>query len=72
MNSQEFYSNLESAIDAEAGSINAGATLASIVEWDSLAVVGFIAMADFKYQKKVAPSAINACKTVDDLMALLA
>ncbi|MEI6534075.1 MAG: phosphopantetheine-binding protein [Verrucomicrobiaceae bacterium] len=72
MNTQEFLTNLETAIDAEAGSIAEDATLSSILEWDSLAVVGYIAMADAKYGKKVLPGRIKECKTVNDLMQLIA
>ena len=72
MNAQEFLTNLETAIDAEAGSLQPGAALSDIVEWDSLAVVGFIAMADAKYGKKASPAGIKSCKSVDDLMQLVA
>lgn len=72
MNTQEFLTHLENAIDAEPGSIAPDATLRSIVEWDSLAVVAFIAMVDSTYGKKVSPAVLKDCKTVNDLMQLVA
>ncbi|MBK8091136.1 MAG: acyl carrier protein [Verrucomicrobiaceae bacterium] len=72
MNIAEFITHLESAIDSPVGSISAGQALSDILEWDSLAVVSFIALADAKYGKKVSPAALKDCKTVDDLAALVA
>ena len=45
--------------------------LSEIEEWDSLAVVTFIAMADLKYQKKIQAQDIKNASTVSDLHALV-
>ena len=72
LNIQEFLTNLEIALDADPGSIKAGQPLSSIPAWDSLAVIGFISMADAKYGRRVSPAGIRHCKNVDDLMGLVA
>ena len=46
-------------------------SLSEMEEWDSLAVVTFIAMADLKYQKKVQPNDVKKASTVSDLYALV-
>jgi acyl carrier protein len=71
MNRSDFISKLETAIDAPAGSLAETQLLSEILEWDSLAVVSFMALADSTCGKKVAPAAISACKTVADLINLL-
>ena len=71
MNVEEFITNLEKSINASAGSIKDGQPLTEILEWDSLAVVSFIALADSQYGKNVSPASLKDCKTVSDLAALL-
>jgi acyl carrier protein len=45
--------------------------LSGFGSWDSVAVISFMAMVDDKWGVTLAPKNINACKTVDDLAALL-
>jgi len=45
--------------------------LSEIEEWDSLAVVTFIAMADIKYKKSIHLQDIINAATVSDLYALV-
>jgi acyl carrier protein len=48
-----------------------GEILENLVAWDSLAVIGFIAVVDENYGINVSPSGIKLAKTIDDLFALL-
>ena len=71
MNEKEFLTNLEGLLEADAGALNCAIELASLEQWDSLAFVSFLAMADSKYGIKVAPSELRQCKSVGDLMKLV-
>jgi len=46
--------------------------LATLGNWDSLAVMSFMAMIDDKYGMTLSPKDIYASKTVNDLLDLLA
>ena len=71
MSFTEFLSRLETAIDARPGTLQRGQTLNDIAEWDSVAVLGFIGMVDENFRFQVAAKDIAACRTVEDLAALL-
>ena len=45
--------------------------LSEIEEWDSLAIVSFVAMADLKYQEKIRLQDLKKATTISDLYALL-
>jgi acyl carrier protein len=45
--------------------------LSTLGSWDSMAVISFMAMADDRFGLSLAPTGINSCKTVDDLIALM-
>ena len=45
--------------------------LSEIEEWDSLAIVSFVAMADLKYKKTIQLSDIGKVTTVSDLYELV-
>jgi acyl carrier protein len=44
--------------------------LSSLGDWDSMAVIGFMALVDEACGVTLAPSAIDSCKTVNDLVEL--
>ena len=71
MNEKTFLTNMEELLEADAGTLRLGVELTSLEQWDSLAFVSFLAMADSKYGIKVAPSELRQCKTVGDLMKLV-
>ena len=45
--------------------------LSDLANWDSLAVMSFMGLADARFGVTCAPADINASKTVDDLMRLV-
>ena len=45
--------------------------LSSLGNWDSMAVISLMAMADDRCGVTLAPRKINSCKTVNDLVELL-
>jgi acyl carrier protein len=72
MDEKSFMTNMEEMLEVDAGSLKATVELTSLEQWDSLAFVSFLAMADSKYGVRVAPSELRQCKTVGDLMKLVA
>jgi acyl carrier protein len=71
MNTADLISKLETTLDAAPGSIQENQALGDIPQWDSLAVVAFMALADSDYGKKVTPAAITSCRSVADLIKLV-
>jgi len=63
--------DIEELLEMDSGSLKHDTELASLSQWDSLAVVSFLAMADSNYGVAVAPAQVRQCKSVGDLAALL-
>lgn len=70
MDEKTFVTDMEELLEVDAGSLQPTVELASLEQWDSLAFVSFLAMADSKYGAKVVPAELRACKTIGDLMKL--
>ncbi|MBX4135797.1 acyl carrier protein [Pseudomonas sp. S5F11] len=58
---------IEEAMEVEEGSIALGQAL----EWDSIAVVTFMALVDEHLDKRVSADLLNKCETVDDVVELV-
>jgi len=71
MDEKTFVTDIEELLEVDAGSLTATVDLTSLEQWDSLAFVSFLAMADSNYGAKVAPTELRACKTIGDLMKLV-
>jgi acyl carrier protein len=71
MNKQDFLLNINELLELEPGTIDLDSQLAGIESWDSLTVVGFIALIDEKFELVVPASKIASCHTVSDLMTLV-
>jgi acyl carrier protein len=67
----EFYRCVEEVLDVAPGTLEGGEKLAEIEGWDSMAVLGFLAMADQRYSAIIPPRRIPECRTVDDLADLI-
>ncbi len=67
----EFIRNLEDMLELQPGTLRPNTLLTDIKGWDSMATVGFIALADGTYGKAVVPSAVRSCQAVGDLAALV-
>jgi acyl carrier protein len=70
MDKQSFLTNLEEMLELSAGTLRGGESLSQLAEWDSLAVVSFIAMVDSKYGKSVEANKLAQARTIDDLFVL--
>lgn len=70
MDKKEFYAEIATVLELEPGSIKGNETLEELEGWDSMAVLGFIAMLDSRLGLIVPASSIAASRTVEDLVNL--
>jgi acyl carrier protein len=71
MTKDSFLRKLEEIMELEPGTLKGDEVLAKLEAWDSLKVVEFLAFADEELSLTIAPKAIGACKTIDDLAGVL-
>ena len=62
---------LEEMLELDAGTLQPDTVLSDLEEWDSIALLSFIALLDDEFDKIVKGSVIKEKKTVADLMALM-
>jgi acyl carrier protein len=67
----KFYRELEQILELSEGTVRGNLTLKDIPEWDSLAVVSFVGLADDTYGVILEPKKIENCLIVDDLAQLI-
>jgi acyl carrier protein len=70
MNKQEFLEEIADIIECETSEISFDTVLEDVGEWDSLAVIGFVAMLDEKCDKIIDGELLTEVKTVHDLYSL--
>jgi acyl carrier protein len=68
----EFLRALASELAVPADSLKEGQVLADIANWDSMAAVQFIALADEQLGADISSNQIAKAKTVGELLSLLA
>ena len=71
MQAEAFLREIESTLELPAGSLKGTELLADIPEWDSLAVISFIALVDEKLGLAVEGEALANADSVADLLALV-
>jgi len=71
MTKQEFFKELEEVLEVDAGSITGDELLKDLPEWDSLAVLSFIAMVNEKLDVNLSADRLAKAKNVGDLILLL-
>lgn len=69
MNRKDFLLLLDEVIEAEPGTLTGAESLKDIA-WDSLSVLGFIALMDERFGFEMSPKKLSKCETVNDLVAL--
>ena len=72
MNKTELLSALDDILELDAGTIHGGERLEDLENWDSLAVLSFIALVDEDLDIILDGDALAAAETVSDLVALVA
>lgn len=70
MDEAQFLNRLEEVMELDPGSLKRDTPLADIPAWDSMAILGFIAMTDETFGVSPSPKAIAGCATVADLLAI--
>jgi acyl carrier protein len=71
MDTAGFYRKLDEILDIPTGTVKGGESLGGFDGWDSMAMLGFIALADENYGVAIPAKRIPACRTVDDLAGLI-
>jgi acyl carrier protein len=67
----QFLKLLDELLELDLGTLRGDELLTNLPRWDSLALIGFIALLDENLGVSVPATKINECKTVADLMALV-
>lgn len=71
MTRKDFLLKLDSLLERAPGTTRPDESLETIVAWDSLTLMGFIALVDSQFNKRVAGPRLAACKSVADLLDLV-
>jgi acyl carrier protein len=71
MSKQEFLDQLAELIEEPAGSLTGSEKLETLENWNSIALVGFMAMADEHFNIRISPRQFASCNDVDDLAKLV-
>lgn len=71
LNTTDFYRKLDEVLDLPPGTLKGGEALSGFDGWDSMAMLGFIALVDENYAVTIPAKRIPACRTVDDLAGLI-
>ncbi|MCM2356548.1 MAG: acyl carrier protein [Geobacteraceae bacterium] len=71
MTRKEFIAEIENLVEVEAGTLTGESELGDIKQWDSLAVVAFIALVDENFGFTPSPKDIADSKTVEDLVRIV-
>lgn len=70
MDRKDFLLALDEMLELDAGTLTGAEELESLDNWDSLAVISFIALVDEKLGLVVEGEKLAKAKTVNDLLAL--
>jgi acyl carrier protein len=71
MSTDEFLRDLESQFELDPNSLSVELRLEDLKAWDSMAAMGFIALADRLCSVQVTGDQLSGCQTVQDLLTLL-
>ena len=71
MTNEQKIKTIEEIFDLEEGTLTEETILNDLEDWDSVAIISFIAMMDDEFDKIVKGSVVREQKTVADLMALM-
>lgn len=71
MTEQNFYLIVDDILELDEGTVTSETELSSYSDWDSLAILSFIAAVDTDFQVTVSGQDVVACKTANDLAKLL-
>jgi len=69
-NQPNFLTMMDELLEQAPGTIHAEDQLSDLEDWDSLALMSFMAKVNTKYGLILSPQRITQCKTVNDLEEL--
>lgn len=72
MEDSKVFVALEDLLEMESGAIRGEEQLCDLPGWDSITMVGFLAMAFETFGAAVAPNRLMECRTMTDLARLVA
>ncbi len=72
MDKSKFLAMMDELLELSPGTIYGEEKLVDLEEWDSLALLSFMAKVNTNYGKILSPQLIAQCQTVDDLQKLTA
>jgi len=67
---KDFLSSLDELVELPPGTLQGPEKLDKLEQWNSMAVIGFIALVDTHNGMKLSPRDIANCSTVSDLLSL--
>ena len=70
MTRQEFLRSMDQLVELPRGTLKGHEKLEDLEQWNSLAMISFIALADTNSRVSVSPTQLMACLTVSDLLNL--
>jgi acyl carrier protein len=70
MTRQEFLLEMDDILELPPGSLKGPEKLEELEQWNSTAMIGFIALADTNSGVRISPRQIVTCSTVGDLLSL--
>jgi len=71
MTEKEKLAKLEEMLEVELGTLTPETVLADLEEWDSIAVISFIALMDDEFEKTIKSSQIKEFQTIADVLAVM-
>jgi len=71
MQKNEFLRLIEEAIESDPNTLTGEEVLAELDGWDSMSILGFLALVDERLGVAIQPKLLAECKTVDDLVGLV-
>jgi hypothetical protein len=70
MTRKEFLLEMDDVLELPAGSLQGAERLEDLAQWNSTAMIGYIALADTNNQTRISPRQIVNCVMIDDLLSL--
>jgi acyl carrier protein len=71
MTRDELLRAMEDLMELQTGALNGPERLDGMEQWNSLAMIGFIALVDEHFGETLSPRKFVNCSTVDDLLKLV-
>ncbi len=72
MTDEKKLEKLAEMLDVEVSELSAEMPLSDVGKWDSLASISFIVLLEDEFDKQIGAGELKRCKTVGDLMDLMA